>query len=185
MGKPSRYHSFSFRFTTVLLKEGCLHDRKKKKVEFQIIKNDPTDGHRGFGAGTLSLENVSPVFIDIEEKTAFVDIGAMHARSQVERGIKFTHVKEDVPNGKPYWLVWVTIDRKEDGPYYAGVAACYMTVDREARRGYKSLPEHVNRMDKSLKRNIIVDHMDESSKKFFPIFFETMMKACGSAQAMN
>lgn len=109
----------------------------------------------------------------------------MHARSQVERGIKFTHVKEDVPNGKPYWLVWVTIDRKEDGPYYAGVAACYMTVDREARRGYKSLPEHVNRMDKSLKRNIIVDHMDESSKKFFPIFFETMMKACGSAQAMN
>ena len=143
---------------------------KKKKVEFQIIKNDPTDGHRGFGAGTLSLENVSPVLIDIEGKEAFVDIGAMHARSQVERGIKFTHVKEDVPNGKPYWLVWVTIDRKEEGPYYAGVAACYMTVDREARRGYKSLPEHVNRMDKSLKRHIMVDHMDDSSKKVLAQF---------------
>jgi predicted transcriptional regulator len=39
-----------------------------------------------------------------------------------------------------------------------------MTVDREIRRGYKSLPEHVNRMDKSIKRQIIVEHMDEKSK---------------------
>ena len=41
-----------------------------------------------------------------------------------------------------------------------------MTVDREIRRGYKSLPEHVNKMDKSLKRHIMVDHMDESSKRY-------------------
>jgi DNA-binding ferritin-like protein len=40
-----------------------------------------------------------------------------------------------------------------------------MTVDRSIRRGYKSLPEHVNRMDKSMKRHIIVDHMDERSKE--------------------
>ena len=39
-----------------------------------------------------------------------------------------------------------------------------MTVDREIKRGYKSLPEHVNRMDKSIKRHIIVEHMDEASK---------------------
>ncbi|MDQ0162653.1 YwhD family protein [Bacillus alveayuensis] len=147
-------------------------EKKKKNIGFNIIKNDPTDGHKGFGVGALSLENVSPVFIDIEEGEAFVDIGAMHARSQVERGIKFTHVKEDVPNGKPYWLVWVTVDRKEEGPYYAGVAACELTVDREARRGYKSLPEHVNRMDKSLKRHIIVDHMDDRSKKILANFLK-------------
>lgn len=147
-------------------------ENKKKNIGFNIIKNDPTDGHKGYGVGALSLENVSPVFIDIEEGKAFVDIGAMHARSQVERGIKFTHIKEDVPNGKPYWLVWVTIDRKEEGPYYAGVTACEMTVDREARRGYKSLPEHVNRMDKSLKRHIIVDHMDEPSKKVLADFLK-------------
>ncbi len=35
------------------------------------------------------LENISPVFVDVLEKTAFVDIGAMHARSTVEKGIKF------------------------------------------------------------------------------------------------
>ncbi|MGM7723588.1 YwhD family protein [uncultured Metabacillus sp.] len=147
-------------------------NKKKKSIGFNIIKNDPTDGHGGFGVGALSLDNVSPVFIDIEEGEAFVDIGAMHARSVVEKGIKFLPNKEDVPNGKPYWLVWVTIDRKLDGPYYAGVTACELTVNREIRRGYKSLPEHVNRMDKSLKRHIIVDHMDDRSKEILASFLK-------------
>lgn len=145
-------------------------DQKKKKVAFNIIKNDPTDGHKGYGIGALSLENISPVFIDIEEEDVFVDVGAMHARSVVEKGIKFLPNKEDVPNGKPFWLVWVTIDRREEGPYYAGVTACEMTVDRSIRRGYKSLPEHVNKMDKSLKRHIMVDFMDDKSKKLLANF---------------
>lgn len=143
---------------------------KKKSIGFNIIKSDPTDGHKGFGIGALSLDNVSPVIIDVDAGEAIVDIGAMHARSVVEKGIKFLPNKEDVPNGKPYWLVWVTIDRREEGPYYAGVTACEMTVDREIRRGYKSLPEHVNRMDKSLKRHIIVDHMDDRSKNILSEF---------------
>ncbi|MGE8204962.1 YwhD family protein [Heyndrickxia sp. NPDC080065] len=148
-------------------------EQGKKKLEFNIIKNDPTDGHRGFGIGSLSLENVSPVFVDVEEGEAFVDIGAMHARSAVEKRVKFLPNKEEVPEGaKPYWLVWVTIDRNEEGPYYAGVTACEMTVNKEARRGYKSLPEHVNRLDKSLKRQIIVDHMDEKSKKVLANFLK-------------
>ena len=88
--------------------------KKKKTIGFNIIKSDPTDGHGGFGAGSLSLDNISPVFVDVEEKEAFVDIGAMHARSVVEKGIKFLPNKDEVPNGKPYWLVWVTIDRKEE-----------------------------------------------------------------------
>jgi hypothetical protein len=33
-----------------------------------FIKSDPTDGHGGFGAGALSLDNISPVFVDVEEK---------------------------------------------------------------------------------------------------------------------
>ncbi|WP_433959497.1 YwhD family protein [Cytobacillus horneckiae] len=145
---------------------------KKKKLEFNIIKNDPTEGHGGFGVGSLSLDNVSPVIIDVQEGEASIEIGAMHARSAVERGIKFLKTKEEVPNGKPYWLIWVTIDRKAEGTYYAGVTACEMTVDRSIRRGYKSLPEHVNRMDKSIKRHIIVDHMDEKSKKILTEFLQ-------------
>ncbi|MBM6616798.1 YwhD family protein [Bacillus suaedaesalsae] len=148
-------------------------EKKKKTIGFNIIKNDPTDGHGGFGAGgALSLENISPVFVDPEEGEAFVDIGAMHARSVVEKGIKFLPNKEDVPNGKLYWLVWVTIERLENGPYYAGVTGCEMTVDREVRRGYKILAEHVNLMDKSLKRKIIVNHMDEKSRKILADFLQ-------------
>ncbi|MFB6466276.1 YwhD family protein [Cytobacillus sp. Hz8] len=147
-----------------------MEEKKKKNIGFNIIKNDPMDGHKGFGKGSLSLDNVSPVIIDVDEGEAFVDIGAMHARSTVEKGIKFLPNKDEVPNGKPYWIVWVTIDRKEEGSYYAGVAACEMTVDREIRRGYKLLPEHVNRLDKSIKRHIIVDHMDAKSKQILAQF---------------
>ena len=146
---------------------------EKKKMGFNIIKSDPTDGHRGYGKGALSLDNMSPVIIDVEAREAMIDIGAMHARSAVEKGIKFLPAKEEVPNGKPYWLVWVTIDRDKRGPYYAGVTACEMTVDREIRRGYKSLPEHVNRMDKSLKRQIIVAHMDDQSKQVLEDFLRS------------
>ncbi len=148
------------------------NEAKKKKVSFNIIKNDPTDGHKGFGIGALSLENVSPVIIDVEEGEAVVDVGAMHARSQVERGIKFTTNPEDSAGGKNYWLVWVTIDRKEEGPYYAGVTACDMVVNREKKRGYKLLPMHVNHMDKSMKRQIIVDLMDDRSKKILVDFLK-------------
>lgn len=148
-------------------------EKTKQKMGFTIIKNDPTDGHGGFGIGSLTLENVSPVIIDIEEGTAVVDIGAMHAKSDVERGIKFTVNREDSEGGKPYWLVWVTIDHKADGPYFAGVAACEMVVNREKKRGYKILADHVNKMDKSMKRRILVDYMDEPSKKILADFLKS------------
>lgn len=148
------------------------NENSKPKMGFTIIKNDPTDGHKGFGIGALSLENVSPVILDVAEKTAVVDIGAMHAKSEVERGIKFTVNREDSEGGKDYWLVWVTIDHKESGAYFAGVTACEMVVNREKRRGYKILADHVNRMDKSMKRKIIVDHMDTASKKTLADFLK-------------
>jgi hypothetical protein len=150
-----------------------MENQPNKKIGFNIIKNDPTEGHGGFGAGVLTLDNISAVIIDVEAGEAEVDIGALHARSAVERGIKFLNNKEEVPNGKPYWLVWVTIETTQQGPVYAGVTACEMTVDRSIRRGYKSLPEHVNRMDKSLKRHIIVDHMDDKSKRVLASFLQT------------
>ncbi|MED3930458.1 YwhD family protein [Priestia megaterium] len=146
---------------------------KKKSIGFNIIKDDSTDGHGGYGVGALSLENISPVFVCPSDEEVFVDIGAMHARSVVEKGIKFLPNKDEVPNGKLYWLVWVTIDRKQEGPYYAGMTACEMTVDREIRRGYKSLPEHVNKMDKSLKRRIMVEEMDNKSKDLLREFLRS------------
>lgn len=148
------------------------NNKPKKGDSFTILSNNSTENHKGFGMGTLSLDNISPVIVDVEAGEAYIDMGALHAKSAIEKRIKFLPNKEEVPNGRPYWLVWVTVDRNEAGPYYAGVTACEMTVDEEIRRGYKSLPEHVNRMDKSLKRHIMVAYMDEKSKKILGAFLK-------------
>ena len=43
--------------------------------------------------------------------------------------------------------------------HYAGVTACYLLVNKSIRRGYKSMPEHVNMMDKSMKHQVIIDQI--------------------------
>lgn len=143
---------------------------KKKSNAFTIIKDDSTDGHGGYGAGTVSLENMSPVIVDPNENKAYVDMAAMHARSDIERRVKYTQNKEEVPNGLLYWIVWVNVERGENGPYYAGVAGSELLVDRPNKRAYKSMAQHVTHMEKSLKGKIIVAHMDEKSKKLLKDF---------------
>jgi YwhD family len=147
-------------------------DKKKKGMGFTIISGDSTDGHGGYGVGSLTLDHVTPVIVDVEESIAYIDMGAMHARSDVEKRIKFTPNRENTPNPRLYWLVWVTINRNAEGPYYFGLTACEMLVDVEARRGYKSLPEHVNRMDKSMKGKVIVEDMDENARRVLGNFLK-------------
>ncbi|WP_112182229.1 YwhD family protein [Paraliobacillus zengyii] len=144
--------------------------KQKKSNAFTIMKDDSTAGHGGYGVGSVSLENISPVIIDPNESHAFVDMGAMHARSEIERRVKFLPNKDEVPNGLLYWIVWVTVERGENGPYYHGVAGSEVRVDRSIKRAYKSMPEHVTHMDKSMKGYYIVEHMDDASKKLLADF---------------
>ena len=51
------------------------------------------------------------------------------------------------------------------GPYYAGVAACPMLIDRKPVGDGKSSPHHVNRMDDALKRRIRVSELGPVEKK--------------------
>jgi len=118
--------------------------------------------HKGFGAGSIDLSNVSSIIIDGEE--AYLDMGALHAKSKVEKRIKFSPNKEDVPNGRTCWIVWVAVDRNPEGTYYAGLTACEMLIDEEARRGWKILPDHVNRMDAAMKRKIMLDGLNEKER---------------------
>lgn len=145
----------------------------EKKSGFNIIKGDATKGHGGFGAGLVNLDNMSPVIIDVEAGTAHVDIGAMHARSDLERRIRFSADRADLGGGgKKYWLVWVNTQVTKDGPYYDGAAACEMVINREIRRGYKILADHVNKMDKALKGKVLLDEMDAASKKVLRDFLQ-------------
>lgn len=143
---------------------------QKKNNQFTILKDDSTDGHGGYGIGSISLENISPVIIDPNEDRAFVDMGAMHARSEIERRVKFLSNKDEVPNGKLYWIVWVTVEKNENGPYFSGVCGSEVRVDRSIKRAYKSMPEHVTHMDKSLKGKVMLEHMDDHSKKLLKDF---------------
>lgn len=150
---------------------------KKKTNAFTIIKDDPNDGHGGYGAGTVSLENMSSVIVDPNENKAYVDMAAMHARSDVERRVKWLPDKNAVPNGKLYWIVWVNVEQGPNGPYYAGVAGSEIRVDRSIKRAYKSMPEHVTHMEKSLKGKIVVSHMDTHSKKLLGEFLRDFDEA--------
>lgn len=133
---------------------------EKKKLSLNVVSNKE---HRGFGAGTIDLSQVSCVIIDAGE--AYIDVGAMHAKSKVEKGIKFSPNKEDVPNGRPAWIVWVAVDRNEEGSYYAGATSCEMLIDTEARRGWKLLPDHVNRLDAALKRKFMLENIGPVEKQ--------------------
>lgn len=146
---------------------------KKKQNAFTIIKDDSTDGHGGYGAGTVSLENMSPVIIDPDENKAYVDMDAMHARSEIERRVKYVQDRNEVPDPKLYWIVWVNVERGEHGPFYGGVTGCELLIDRPNKRAYKSMAQHVTYMEKSLKGKIIVEHMDDKSKKLLRDFLVT------------
>lgn len=145
---------------------------KKQQQSFTIIKDDSTDGHGGYGMGSITLENMSSIIVDPNENIAYVDMDAMHARSKIERRVKYYPNREDAPDGLLYWIVWVTVERGENGPYYAGVAGSELRIDRPNRRAYKSMAEHVTHMEKSLKGKIIIEHMDDHSKKLLHDFLK-------------
>jgi hypothetical protein len=133
---------------------------EKKKLSLNVVSNKE---HKGFGAGSIDLSQVACVIID--EGEAYIDVGAMHAKSKIEKGIKFSPDKANVPNGRPAWIVWVAVDRNENGSYYAGATSCEMLIDTEARRGWKLLPDHVNRLDASLKRKYMLDNIGPAEKE--------------------
>lgn len=135
---------------------------KPNHNQFNILSNRSTT-HGAYYTGTLNLSNLSSVLIDHD--TAKIDLGLIHAKSRVERGIKFISNMEEVPEGKEYWVVWIAVDRDDHGPFYAGATACKMIIDAENRKGYKNLAEHVNRMDDALKRRVKLTMMGEVEKQ--------------------
>ncbi|MEC1156225.1 YwhD family protein [Cytobacillus horneckiae] len=148
---------------------------RKANVQFPILKNDPTIGDGGFGIGTLSLENITPVIVEPDNDVAYIDMDALHGKSKVEKKVRFQRHTEELIEPHLYWIVWVAINIGKSGAYYSGIAAAKILVSREERRiklGYKSLPEHVNYLDKALKGKYIFNHMDRKSKAILKDFLE-------------
>jgi len=133
---------------------------QKKPLALNIVSGGVK--HRGFGAGSIDLNNVSSLIMDGDE--CYLDMGALHAKSKVEKLIRFSPDKDTVPNGRTVWLIWVAVDRDAEGQFYGGVTACEMLIDTEARRGWKVLVDHVNRMDAAMKRKVMVENMNDKEK---------------------
>ena len=141
---------------------------------FNILpSNELAHQKKQFGMGILDLNSLSSVLID-PDNHVFVDMGALHAKSEVERGIRFSPDKETVPGGKPYWVVWVAMERNDQGPAIVGLTASEMWIDRENRKGWKVLPDHVNAMDKALKRRFHLYHMPEDKKRALRDFLQSV-----------
>ncbi|AKG75053.1 YwhD family protein [Salinicoccus halodurans] len=149
-------------------------ENKKPGFQFNIIKDDPLTGHKGQNIGAISLENIAPVYIDMETQETFIDMAGLHARAEVEKRVKWVTEKSEVEGEgqKEYWIVWVAVERMNIGPVYAGVAACYQMVNKERRRGYKLMHEHVNMLDHAMKGKISIEDMDDASKSSLKKFLQ-------------
>src|SRR5699024_4639421 len=116
-----------------------MREASKRYAAVTSVSGDSTDGHGGFGEGSIMIENMSSIIVDTEEDKAYVDMDAMHARSNIERRVKYLDDRNEVPEPRLYWIVWVTVERGEQCPYYAGVGASELLVDKKNKRAFKSM----------------------------------------------
>jgi hypothetical protein len=120
-----------------------------------------------------TMRGLSAVFVDGGD--VFVDNGAIHAKSRLERSLQFVKRLEDVPNPRHVWGLWITLHRFEGGKQgYYGAVPFQLWLDAEAGVGYKSLSEQVNGMDKAVKGKIGADAMPVAVRAQVAEFLKTV-----------
>lgn len=125
------------------------------------------------GHGTPDeFASLSAVIMDGE--SIFVDNGAIHGKSRVERGIQFGAKSPDqIPNGRRVIVIWVTLKRGETGMGYGGMCASIpFSINAEAKLGYKSLPDQVNKMSAALQGKIQLDVLTTEEKARLSAFLK-------------
>lgn len=126
------------------------------------------------GHGTPDeLASLSAVIIDGD--SIFVDNGAIHGKSRVERGIQFGAKSPDqIPDGRRVVVVWITLKRGENGGtgYHGLCASIPFSINGEAQLGYKSLPDQVNKMGAAMQGKIQLDLLTIDEKVQFAAFLK-------------
>lgn len=102
-----------------------------------------------------ALSNLSAVLIDGKE--VYIDNGAIHGKSALEKGIRFVTDPDDVPNPRRIILVWVTLRKAILGRGIHGIGASVFYIDPEAGVGYKHLADQVNKMDGAIKGRVALE----------------------------
>lgn len=96
-----------------------------------------------------------------------VDPGALHGRSELEGQLTMVPTRERVGEGQSYWIVWVAVelDAANQPVRYKGVSVCELWVNRQARTGYKSLAEHVNRMAEAMRGGVNLGKLSPDARQ--------------------
>jgi hypothetical protein len=126
------------------------------------------------GHGTPDdFATLSVVMIDGEE--IYVDNGAIHGKSRIERGVDFrTYTKpEDVPGGRKVKEVWVQLKSFESGRGYYGLVSAELVVNSEQMVGYKSMGALVMAMDGAIKGKFSLQNLSAEERAKFRAFLET------------
>ncbi|PWK11287.1 YwhD family protein [Tumebacillus permanentifrigoris] len=126
------------------------------------------------GHGTPDdFATLSVVMIDGDD--LYVDNGAIHGKSRLERGVDFrTYTKpEDVPNGRKVKEVWVQLKSYETGRGYYGLVSAELVVNSEDMVGYKSMGALVMAMDGAIKGKFSLAHLTTEERAKFRNFLET------------
>lgn len=101
-----------------------------------------------------SMKGLSAVLIDGDG--IFIDNGAIHAKSRLEKGITFVKTQQEVPNGREVLGFWITLHRFDGKQGFYGAMPFSIWIDADAQLGYKSLAHQVNGMDRAVKGQIDV-----------------------------
>ena len=123
------------------------------------------------GHGTPDeLASLSAVMINGDE--IVVDNGAIHGKSRFERGVDFRSftAPEQVPNAERIAVIWVTLQRYENGMGYNGLCATEIFVNLETNQGYKSMAALVNQMDRAMKGKVDLACLSAEEKGKFAGF---------------
>lgn len=132
-------------------------------------------GRQNDGHGTSDeFAALSVILIDGDQ--IFIDNGAIHGKSRLERGVDFTTYKkpEEVPNGETIPSIWVMLKKYESGMGYSGVVATSIVVNKEERVGYKSVAALVNAMDGAMKGKISISTLSNEHQVKLVKFLEEM-----------
>ncbi|HEU4964983.1 MAG TPA: YwhD family protein [Bacilli bacterium] len=119
------------------------------------------------------FENLTAVMIDGEK--IGIDNGAIHGKSNLERGINFRPLKpEDVPNGRPVHVIWVTLKRYEGGMGFNGLCASTILIDEEQKIGYKPMGALVNQMSYVVKGKIDLQVLSPEQREKLAAFLNEL-----------
>ncbi|RIV28721.1 hypothetical protein D2Q93_01620 [Alicyclobacillaceae bacterium I2511] len=118
-----------------------------------------------------TLRGLSAVFVD--ETRAFIDNGAVHGKSQLERSLQFAKEQGELIDPHRVWGVWVTLKHfNQTGQGFHGAMPFSLWIDAAGKVGYKSLAEQVNQMERAIQSQVALKGLSQKERSILKDFLK-------------